>query len=385
MTQEQIDKRVKKLLKKFDDVNIFYIEKVADQIATIGELSASSMHYVSVWATMYENIHEINEQIAKAAKVTMPELRRLYADALNDVYHDDRFERALEETPLSDNARETLERYTESVARQTQETLTNLSNTTAISETYRNAVDKAILVVSSGLGDYHTQIRNTIRELGGAGIQVEYESGFKRRLDSALTQNIIDGAKQIQQHASDVIGEDLGYDAKEISVHANSAPDHEPVQGHIFMNDEFEKLQTEQDCVDIEGRFFPAMRRPIAEWNCMHFAFSYSTKYSKPKHTTEELDRSIENNAKGCEINGKHYTMYEARQLMRQVETDIRKQKDIAIAAKASGDMDLRRECQGKINRLTDKYNMIADVSGLDKHLDRMVVDGFRPVKAKAG
>lgn len=381
MTPEQMDKRVKKLLAKFDDVNTFYIEKVAEQIATIGELSASSMQIISVWASMYEDINEINKQIAKATNLTMPELRKLYADALNDVYHDDRFERALKETPLTDGQKETLERYAESVYRQTKETLTNLSNTTAVSETYREAVDKAILVVSSGLDDYKSQIRSTLREFGGNGLQVEYESGFKRRLDSALTQNIVDGVKQIQQHASDLIGEDLGYDAKEISVHANSAPDHEPVQGHIFLNEEFEKLQTEQDCVDIEGRRFYAMRRPIAEWNCMHFAFSYSTKYSKPKYTTEQLDEYVEKNADGCDIDGKHYSLYEARQLMRQIETDIRRQKDIAVAAKAAGDMELRRECQGKINRLTSKYARVVEASGLDAHRDRMVVQGFRSVK----
>lgn len=381
MTPEQMEKRVKKLLSKFDDINTFYIEKVADQIATIGELSTSSMQIIAVWASMYENINDINKQIAKAVNVTMPELKKLYADALNDVYYDDRFARALNETPLSEESKETLERYTESVYRQTQETLTNLSNTTAVSETYREAVDKAVLTVSSGLGDYNSQIRSVLREVGSSGLQVEYESGFRRRFDSALRQNIVDGVKQIQQHASDMIGEDLGYDAKEISVHANSAPDHEPVQGHVFLNEEFEKLQTEQDCVDVEGRHFPAMRRPIAEWNCMHFAFSFSTKYSRPMYTTEQLDDFIDKNADGCDIDGKHYTLYEARQLMRQIETDIRRQKDIAVAAKAAGDMDLRRECQGKINRLTSKYNKVVEASGLDAHRDRMVVQGFRAVK----
>lgn len=381
MTPEQMEKRVKKLLSKFDDINTFYIEKVAAQIATIGELSTSSMRIIAVWASMYENINDINKQIAKAVNVTMPELKKLYADALNDVYYDDRFVRALDETPLSEESKETLERYTESVYRQTHDTLVNLSNTTAVSETYREAVDKAVLTVSSGMSDYNSQIRNVLREIGGSGLQVEYESGFRRRLDSALRQNIVDGVKQIQQHASDMIGEDLGYDAKEISVHANSAPDHEPVQGHVFLNDEFEKLQTEQDCVDIEGRHFPAMRRPIAEWNCMHFAFSFSTKYSRPMYTTKQLDDFVSKNADGCDIDGKHYTLYEARQLMRQIETDIRRQKDIAVAAKAAGDMDLRRECQGKINRLTSKYNRVVEASRLDAHRDRMVVQGFRSVK----
>lgn len=381
MTQAELDKQVERLLARFDDVNTFYIEKVAAQIATIGELGAASMNVVAVMSSMFDDIAEINEEIARAAQVTVPELNALYNKALNDVYHDDRFERALKETPLPDSSKRSLERYAQAVSRQTAQTMQNLSNTTAVTQTYSKTVDKAILAVSSGMGDYSSMIRKSVRELGYNGLQVEYASGAHRRLDTALRQNIVDGVKQIQQHASDIISEDLGYDAKEISVHANSAPDHEPVQGHVFLNEEFDKLQSNQAAKDADGQFFPAMERAIGEWNCMHFAFGFSTKHSKRKYTNEQLDKFIQENAKGCEIDGKHYSLYEARQLMRQIETEIRRQKDVGVAAEAAGDPTLRQEAQLKINALSAKYGQVANISGLAERHDRMRVEGFHAVR----
>lgn len=383
MTQAEIERQVKALMTRFDDLNTFYIQKVASQIATIGELSASALNVISVMASMYEDIAEINMRLAQAARLTMPELYSVYNRALNDVYHDGRFERALKETPLPDANKRQLEQYTQAVSRQTANALQNLSNTTAVAQTYRQTVDKAVLAVSSGLGDYGSAMRKSLRELGSNGLQVEYASGYRRRLDSAIRQNIVDGVKQINQHSSDMIGEALGFDAKEITAHVNSAPDHEPVQGHVFLNAEFENLQTEHAAKDVDGRFFPAMKRPIGEWNCMHFAYPFSTKYSKRKYTNEQLDQWAVDNANGCEIDGKHYTNYEASQLMRKIETEIRRQKDIGVAAEAAGDDTLRQEAQRNIRALTDRYKQVANASGLNERRERMRVEGFHAVRIK--
>ena len=372
MTQDELDRAVRRLMERYDEVNSYYIDKVASQIAAIGELGAASINVIAVMASMYEDIADINARIAKAAQITAPQLNAIYNTALNDVYRDDRFVRAMQETPLPQSSKRALERYAQAVSRQTADALNNLSNTTVVSQTYRQAVDKAVLAVSSGMGDYQSMIRKTVREIGYSGLQVEYESGYHRRLDSAVRQNIVDGAKQIQQHASDIIGEELGYDAKEISVHANSAPDHEPVQGHVFLNDQFELLQSNQASRDVDGRFFPAMERPIGEWNCMHFAFSFSTKYSRRKYTNQQLDDFARKNAEGCEIDGKHYTMYEARQLQRQIETEVRRQKDVQAAAQAAGDNQLASEARQKIRALSRKYDQVSEISGLDQHRDRM-------------
>ena len=378
-TQEE---RLEMLMKRFQEVNDFYILKVAQQIEKIGKLSQSSINRLVIMAEMNEDIAAINEKLAKALRLARNDLYRLYEAALNETYTDPRFERALRETPLPDLEKRRLEHYAQTISVQTAGTMQNLSNTTLVSQAYRDIVDKAILAVSSGLTDYKSATRQAVRDLGYNGMQVVYpETGYHRRLDTALRQNIIDGANQIAQNGSIMMGEALGYDAYEISAHARSAPDHEPIQGHVFLIAEFEKMQSGQPFEDVNGRQYEAIRRPIGEWNCMHIAMSFSTKYSVRKFTDAQLEKFIADNEKGCTIDGKHYSIYAASQYMRQLETAVRREKDSANAARIAGDMELRKQCQVRINNLARKYSEVAKAANLTPRKDRMRVEGFRMVK----
>ena len=380
LTQEQ---QLERVLQHFESVNKFFIQKVAAQIARIGELIPSTMHMVEIMASINEDIAEINARIAKAAEMATADLYKLYNQTLNEEYESPRFRRALEETPLPDADRQRIENYTKYVARQTAGAMQNLSNTTIQSEQYRQAVDKAIVATNTGGADYKSMVRETIREVGQAGIQVQYPSGYHRRLDTAVRQNVVDGAKQITQQASRMIGEALDYNAIELSAHLASAPDHEPVQGRVFLLEEFDKMQAGEDFTDADGNQYEGFRRPIGEWNCMHLVRSFDTEYSKRRYTNEQLAKWAQDNADGCEINGKHYTLYEARQRLRQIETAIRHEKDTAIAAEAAKDDILREQCQQRINRLYESYRQTAKASGFKPRYDRAHVDGFKAVKVK--
>ena len=75
------------------------------------------------------------------------------------------------------------------------------------------------------------------------------------------------------------------------------------------------------------------------------------------------------------------YTTYEVSQLMRKMETRVRRYKDTANAARIVGDDMLRRECQMKINALAAKYEQLSRLSGLPMRKQRMSVEGFKMVK----
>lgn len=375
--QEQVDQ----LMERFEEVNDFYIQKVAEQIRAIGELTPSSMSRIAIMAQMNRDIAEINRKIAQAVQMAVPDVYKIYQRALDDLYYDPRFERALKETPLSDASKCRLEQFVRSVSRQTAGTMQNLSNTTIVSQTYRRTVDNAVLAVSTGLTDYRTATRESVRSLGYEGLQLMYPSGYHRRIDTAIRQNVLDGAKQIAQHGSDIMGEELGYDAVEISVHAMSAPDHEPIQGRVFLKEEFEKMQSGQSFVDVDGRRYDAIRRPIGQWNCMHFAMSFSTLYSERKYTDAQLEAMAAANASGCEINGRHLSLYRCSQTMRELETQVRREMEAANAAKAAGDTELRKDCQRRINALNRRYLDLCKASGLKPRRERMYVRGFKMVK----
>ena len=383
ITEKQLEKMIKKMLDRLDALNTAFITKIAAQIKRIGTLIPSEVNRMVEMAAMGADVAEINDQIAEATALNFRDLQAVYVGIMQSTYADPRFAQYIVEHPVPQDARNRVARYTLAVSRQTQSKMLNLSNTTLVSEPYQQAVDKAILAVGSGVTDYKAAMRETIKELGGGGLQVQYPSGFKKRLDSAVRQNIIDGANQIQQQASLMIGESLGYDAVELSAHARSAPDHEPVQGRVFKLDQFDLMQSGADFEDVDGNHYAGFRRPIGEWNCMHLAMSFDTRHSARRYTPEELEAFKQTNNAGCVINGKHYTTYEAVQLMRRIETAVRRQKDIAVAAKAAGDDQLREACQRKINALAAFYSQVAKTAGVTPRKDRMTVEGFRAVKVK--
>lgn len=383
LNQKELEKAIDQLMLRFEEVNRFFVAKIAAQIKKIGELNQSSINRLTLMADMNFDMAEINRRLADAVNMSTADLFRIYNTALNDVYTDPNFSRVIQQTPLTPPQQGRLNQYAQSVSLQTAGTIQNLSNTTATSQVYREAVDKAVLAVSSGLTDYKSATREIVRDLGYNGMQVYYESGYHRRLDTAVRQNIIDGANQIAQNGSILMGEMLGFDAYEISAHARSAPDHEPVQGRVFLKADFENMQKGLPFRDVDGTMYQPFRRPIGEWNCMHIAMSFSTQHSVRRYTDRQLAQWKADNNAGCEIDGKHYTIYQATQLMRQIETEVRRQKDTANVARQAGDDVLRQQCQKKINALGAKYSQVVQASGLTARKDRMTVEGFRAVKIK--
>lgn len=376
-----LSKAIDKVMENFEEVSAYFIDKIAEQIKKIGQLRPTEINRIVLMTEWGADINDITARLAQAAAKSIPQVMMVYQQVINDTYADSRFTQALKHTQLTPYDVARINQYAQAQSRQTAETIINLSNTTAVQEQYRNAVDKAVLAVSSGMTDYQSATRQVIRDLGYNGMQVQYQSGYHRRLDTALRQNIVDGTNQLAQQASDIMGEALGYDAYEISAHAMSAPDHEPIQGRVFLKVEFERMQTGQPFSDIDGRQYEAIKRPVGEWNCKHFAMSFSTQFSKRKWTNEQLDDFAKKNAQGCEIDGKHYTTYGASQLMRKTETQVRYEKDAAVAAKAAGDDILRQQCQAKINSLMATYYAIAKAAGLRTRPERTRVQGFKAIK----
>lgn len=382
LSEQELEKVLELLQSRFDEVNALFIRKVAAQIKKIGELGQANINRLAIMAEMTSDVQEITELLMRATALSKPEIEAIYAVAMQDTYTDPRFTRAFSAgVQPPQGTQERLMQYARNVAQQTAQTVQNLSNTTAVAEPYRKAIDRGILAVSTGLMDYNAATREIVREIGYNGLQVHYASGYHRRLDTAVRQNIIDGTKQIAQHGANAMGEALQYREVEISAHANSAPDHEPVQGRVFTKAEYDKMQSGQSFTDINGTAFAGFRRPIAEWNCGHIALPFDSRYSKPRFSAEQLQTWAAKNNAGCEIDGKHYTGYQAQQLMRRLETEVRRWKDTANAARVAGDDTLRRQCQTRINALAAKYAQVSKLSGLPMRKQRMSVEGFKMVK----
>lgn len=388
LTDKQIADALDLIDDRYHDVITKYLRKVGKTINEIGHLNASSVNLLVQLRRMGVDVRTINRELQKVTRLTKRDIKKLYRKAAQESTSDSHLE-YLTKGVEPDSIR--WESLVEDIWRQTSGAMDNLANSSVITEGYREAIDDAVQAVTIGAGDYNSVIRETVKRIGRAGIQVEYESTYlaadgqlkhrKRRLDSAVRQNVLDGVRQVQQKAQELIGEEIGADGVDISAHPNSAPDHEPVQGRRFDLENFRKMQAAQSFSDVDGRHYTGFERPITQWRCRHLVFYILLGVTRRMYTEEQLKSWEAENQKGCVIDGKEYTNYQATQMMRRIETEIRLQKDTALLAKESGDDILRRECQSNINQLTKKYNQVAEAAGLRKQMQRTRVEGFKPVK----
>lgn len=253
-----------------------------------------------------------------------------------------------------------------------------------IQDTYYDLIDRATLNVIQGKETFDTELKNTLKQIGGSGL-ITYESGRTRRLDSAVRMNVQDSIRKFNQELTRQFGAEYGADGVEITVHLNPAPDHADTQGKQFSIEEYEKLQTTGYAKDVNGNTHDLHRelksgeeaedfRPIGELNCYHRILNIIIGVSKPQYTEEQLQKINEANEKGFEYEGKHYTNYEGTQLQRKLETAIRQQKDEKILAESIGQEDMIQEANAKIKLLTKKYNELSKASGLKRKPKRMQI-----------
>ena len=255
-------------------------------------------------------------------------------------------------------------------AQETAAAMHNLSNTTVVSQYYSNAIDECVFAVQNGVEDYNTAIRRVVRQAGNAGLKiVEYESGYRRRVDTAARMNVLDGMRHLNQSIMEEVGREFGADGVEISAHMLCAEDHLPYQGRQFSNEDFEEIQS-------------TLARPFGEWNCRHSWHPIMLGISPRRYTDQQLREYRDFSTDSIEIEGREKSRYEWSQEMRRCETAVRQAKDCANLAATTGDMTLRRQCQTKINSLEDYYYTITTETGLPAEERRMSVPGFRKVKA---
>jgi hypothetical protein len=254
-------------------------------------------------------------------------------------------------------------------------------------ETYNRVIDEAFLNVSQGKETFDSAMAKVMEDIGGSGLKtLNYESGRAIRLDSAVRMHMKSRLRELHNETQKIIGEEIGTDGVEITVHSNPAPDHAEVQGRQFSNEEWKKLQAGEDAKDYKGNTYNLDHdgkngyRPISEMNCYHYVFSIVLGVSEPEYNDDKLQEIIDNTNKQFEFDGKKYNMYEGTQLQRKIEREIRKQKDIQILAKNADNKELILKSQDKITKLTNKYKKLSEVSKLPTKMKRMKVARYKRV-----
>ena len=401
LSTDSINFLVQPIIDRQESINTFVLETIANRVGEIGKISPADLRRLKLLTIFGADIREMNSTLAEMSKLQVRDIKRMIKTAAIESHtdakplYDYRHKRFI---PYDKNIK--LQRIVTAIGNQTAQTYTNLSNSKAtgflirdlqhpgklkfhsINDTYQTIMDEAIQSVKSGV-DYRVAMRRALKQLADSGIRRLYwDSGYTQRVDTAVRRNLLDAVRQIDQGVEDLVGKEVGADGKELSAHANSAPDHEPFQGHQFTNKQYENLQSNNDFSDIHGQHFSGVDRVIGQWNCRHVARSIIVGVTKPKYTVTQLNKMIEDNAKGYTTpDGKHMTMYECSQLQRQLETRIRYAKDEQMALQEAGDMAGARIARKKVIELLNEYKAFSRDCGLRPQLDRAKVIGYRAIK----
>ena len=374
LTAEQIAALRDKASKITDPINDFLLEDIARRIAEAGQLTSTASYQVWRAQNLGMSQRQIKKELKKLLKVSNRELRKLLTQSAEVGYDFDiKHLPQVQAVPFHKNG--SLLQIVEAAVKLAQDDFTNLTQTLGmidpygnalpLQDAYRSCTDYAFKQVITGAADYNTAIRRATRNLAEKGVRtIDYESGVHTSLEAAVRRNIMGGLGLMQEQITRHNHDELGCDGWEISAHANSAPDHEPIQGKQYTDAQYTALNN-------------SLVRRIGTLNCGHAAFPIILGVNSPQYTLEQLEKFRADNEKGVMVDGKHYTGYEATQMQRKLERAIRKQKRRALVAEAAGDKDTLLAAQTRLQRLRQEYSRFSKAAGLRTEDERLYVAGF--------
>ncbi len=367
------------------------LQRIGKRINKYSKLSLADVKAINNIAIVKQDMEAITKELARVTGLNISQVEQMYADLIeqqhlaNQPLYDYRGKKFV---PFAENRE--LQSIVRAYAKTTGETMINLAKTKLLrtrnvngrfvnmQKGYVEILDRAVMQVTTGATDFHTAMRESIIQLGGGGVQVEYASGVTRRLDTVVRQNLLWGAKQCSVEYNELIGEELGCDGYEVDAHSSPRPSHMFVQGKQYCIGKSRKINgidfvgfEETDPDSEEGK---SASEALNEYGCLHFKTPILCGISEPRFSKQELAKIDADNSKQYKVGDLEGNRYFFSQKMRALESGIREQKSIKQTAQASGDKDLVKRCNERIKAYQSKYDEITTTTGLSKEPKRMSV-----------
>lgn len=352
--------------------------KVADELneVTVQDIKALRSHGI--------NPKEIEKAIRKTSGISETKLNELLDDVVerNQKYYTELIALAHITQP------ETLVSVedTWAIYEQTKQTMRNITRSMGFlvdagrtmlppAKSYQWALDNAVMQVQSGAINYNQAIKTAVKQLADSGLKVvDYESGHRDQIDVAARRAVMTGVNQICAKYTEQSAQYLETPYFEVSAHAGARDkpgpspwsSHKDWQGKVYSiraGDIYPSIYDVCGLGAVDG---------LEGANCRHRRNVWVEGVSERTYTDEQLAH-IDDDL-GCDFDGKKYTAYEATQMQRRVEREVRRLKREKSAYKAA---ELREEEQTvniRLRRLNAKYKAFSAAAGLPEQRERMKV-----------
>lgn len=381
---ELLDALPEELAELFRALEITLLEEICSRLKASDQLNEVTVQDIRVLRSHGIDLKEIEKAIRKTSGISETKLNELLDDVVerNQKYYTELIDLAHITQP------ETLVSVedTWAIYEQTKQTMRNITRSMGFlvdagrtmlspAKAYQWALDNATMQIQSGAINYNQAIKTAVKQLADSGLTVvDYESGHRDQIDVAARRAVMTGVNQICAKYTEESAQYLETLYFEVSAHAGardkpgSSPwsSHKDWQGKVYSiraGDIYPSIYEVCGLGAVDG---------LEGANCRHRRNVWVEGVSERTYTDEQLEHI--DDGLGCTFDGKTYTAYEATQMQRRVERQIRAQKRLVNAYKAADLTDDATVANIKLRRLNAKYRGFSKAAGLPEQPERLKV-----------
>lgn len=349
----------------------FLIKDIARRLKEAGQFTSTAAYQIWRSQNLGASQSYVKERVLELLDKQIDEAEDLFRQAAEVGYNFDIDHLPVDAVKFADNA--SAQQIMQASVNMVGDTLKNITQTIGfvgpdgnareLTSAYLDAADYAFNQVISGSTDLNAAIRRACQNLVNGGIKsIDYASGVHTTIEAAIRRDMTGGLGLMVEQISQQNHDDLGCDGWEISSHSNSAPDHEPIQGRQYTDEEYQRLNSR-------------LKRRIGTLNCGHNAFPIILGVNHPQSSKRELEQLRKKNEQGVTYEGRKFaTVYEATQYQRQIERAIRTQKRRVWESEGIGDSDTTKQMKARLNALRAEYKRFSAAVGLRTEDERLFV-----------
>ena len=377
LTQSDFINIEKQAVGIYENLELQIIEEIATRIANFGYANTVVINNLKIAEEMGFLYQDIIRLIAEYNNTTVEEVNRIFYEAgEKSLKFDDQIykENGLNPVPLKQS--ESIKQTMNATIIRTAGNLQNLCMTTASTaqSQFYNAINMAYMETSTGVKSYTQAIVDEIKKISKQGAVIEYPSGAKRSLESAIRTNVVTAVNQNCGKLQELRADEVGCDLMELSAYSGARPEHAKWQGKIVSRSGKRGYLSLRDIGYGEVTGFKGV-------NCHHDWYPYfegSTRTYTNKQLKDWQNEKVT-------YNGQQISVYDATQIQRKMERQIRQDKKDLKAQQAiltSNDKNIDiKQVQDEIRNIkaSEKANREAlddflKQTGLRKDNSRLVI-----------
>lgn len=380
MKDDYKNKLASKIAARYQDLEERIMQDIVRRIMKAGEITSTADWQINRLRILGYSSENIEQEIKKTLNASYPEMFELYDKVINWEYVRNKgiYEQInAEYIPFEENGQ--LKQITEAIIDQSFDDLENVTNSlgfyldygngqkvlTPLSQVYTKYLDAACYDIVTGAFDYNSVLRRVVTQLTNSGLrQIDYSSGRANRVDVAARRAVMSAVSQITGKISEYNAQNLGTEYFEVEWHAGARPTHAVWQGRVWSK---EQLYSVCGLGTVTG---------LLGANCYHTYYPFFPGISERNWSDEWLDAKNREESEPKEFNSKRYTLYEAKQRQRQMETAMRAQREkVRLLQHGGADQDEiilhKAKYQGQLN----EYSRFCKKMSLTEERERIYLD----------